>query len=263
MQNLSGANTPQGSSPENLAIATTAQATVAPIQDLAPDLVRHLLECELLRTRSNFTRADENDCTGFEQLPLRAHPDLPLATLRASLESVGWRTSFLPLSSQAFAYAIYACAALIALHPSILGPGPLPTYEELDRAPHETIDWSSFGRRREPACRALREEAFRIAREADVVANYTDATNAACCFLLDYLDNCELPSPTPFQVDRRSRLIRFTGRPFTGKVSRPYAVALLAHARTMAEVSEEPSFAHAMGWSAFLVSWPVHRALML
>ncbi|ORY46226.1 hypothetical protein BCR35DRAFT_311039 [Leucosporidium creatinivorum] len=212
LQSPSGADTPQDSSPEAIPVGRPLQSTVAPIQDLAPDLVQHLLDC-------------------FEQLPQRTHPDLPLAALRNSLQSVGWRTSLLPLSSQAFAYALYACAALVALHPSILGAGLLPTFEELDRAPVETTDWASFGRRREPACRALREEAFRIAQEANVVANYTDTTNAACCFLLDYLDNC---------------------RPFVGKLSRPYAVALLAHARTLAEVSEEPSFAHAMGWSAFL-----------
>jgi hypothetical protein len=83
-------------------------------------------------------------------------------------------------------YCILASAALISLHPLILGPGPIPaTPQELDSWP-ATTDWSSFGRRRQPAYQALREAAFRLGKEAEVTTESSDI-NAATCYMLDFL----------------------------------------------------------------------------
>lgn len=83
-------------------------------------------------------------------------------------------------------YCILASAALISLHPLILGPGPIPsTPEELNSWPEGT-DWSEFGRRREPAYRNLRDAAFRLGKDAEVTTEPNEC-NVASCYLLDFL----------------------------------------------------------------------------
>lgn len=134
----------------------------------------------------------------FKRCPQANHPALPYSSLRKSLETLQWRTSLLPPDSRALTYCVLASAALISLHPLILGPGPLPaTPEELDTWPI-TTDWSSFGRRRQGAYQALRDAAFRLGKEAEVTTEASDC-NAATCYMLDFLSETGRSSllPTP------------------------------------------------------------------
>lgn len=106
--------------------------------------------------------------------------------MRTALERVNWRTALLPLEHQALVFSILASAALISIHPAILGDGPIPaSLRELDSWPAST-DWGAFGRRREPAFRALRDEALRLAKEAEVTTN-TNTICSSVCYLVDAL----------------------------------------------------------------------------
>ncbi|ORY92615.1 hypothetical protein BCR35DRAFT_298083 [Leucosporidium creatinivorum] len=148
---------------------TSSSPTQTTMTSISGPLVVHLLEC-------------------FTRVPQHRHPLLSLPALRQTLAQSNWRLDLLPPSTRALAFAVLATAALVSPHPSILGEGPVPTsLEELGAWPALT-DWASFGRRRQGACRALTEEAFRAAREADITVNWS-TESAVTCYLLDFLDS--------------------------------------------------------------------------
>lgn len=143
-------------------------------EELPSALVVHLLEC-------------------FTRLPQYRHPIMPLSALRVALSRTNWQPHLLSLPYRALTYAILATSALISPHPAILGDGPVPaSLEEVSTWP-STTDWQSFGRRREGACRALSNEAFRIAKEADVTIECSHES-AATAYLLDFLESRESTS---------------------------------------------------------------------
>ncbi|ORY90311.1 hypothetical protein BCR35DRAFT_323738 [Leucosporidium creatinivorum] len=203
---------PQAASPESLAVLTSSWAQAPGSLDELPR--------ELLISLFN----------DFRRSPQSNHPALPYTSLRKSLESLQWRISLLAPDLRALTYCILASAALISLHPLILGPGPIPaTPQELDSWP-ATTDWSSFGRRRQEACRALREAAFRLSKEAEVTTE-SSACNAASCYILDFLmDNSGATKAT----------------------SRPYATAYMAHARSLAESQPEGELGQPVRWATFM-----------
>lgn len=127
---------------------------------------------------------------GFTRLPQYRHPIMPLSSLRGALSRTNWAPHLLPLPFRALTHAILATAALISPHPAILGDGPLPASLDEVSAWPSTTDWQSFGRRREGACRALSNEAFHVAKEAEVTVDCS-AESAATCYLLDFLDSRE------------------------------------------------------------------------
>ncbi|ORY90286.1 hypothetical protein BCR35DRAFT_323723 [Leucosporidium creatinivorum] len=205
---------PQGASPESLAVLTSAWAQAPGSLDELPR--------ELLISLFN----------DFRRSPQANHPALPYTSLRKSLESLQWRTSLLAPDLRALTYCILASAALISLHPLILGPGPIPASpQELDSWP-ATTDWSLFGRRRQGAFNALREAAFRLGKEAEVTTELS-AYNVASCYMLDYLtDTSRAEKPT----------------------SRPYATAYMAHARALAETRPEGHLGETVRWSSFMAN---------
>ncbi|ORY90265.1 hypothetical protein BCR35DRAFT_299868 [Leucosporidium creatinivorum] len=209
------------STPYELALVAASYGLAPPehfsIDTLSPSLLRTLIERD------------------FQRLPQLQHPIIvpPINALNAALRRTAWVPSLLPPSTRAFAACVVALTALQSIDPAILGPGPVPaSFEELGS--RGSVDWASFGLRRERACRSLRREAFKAAMASDVLLVATEENAATCC-MLDILDLGFGDFPT-------SR-------------SRPWSGAYLSHVQVLASAQEEDQGMRddKVRWSSYLM----------
>jgi hypothetical protein len=130
-------------------------------------------------------RTDEVPLVGFAHSPQVTHPILGGFPLSTTLSALNWEVASLPLESQALAFAAFAIGALLSASPLIVGeeePLPAAATEVLALGP----DLRVYGRRRRAVCGALKDEAFRFAKEANVML-YPTTTNAGIAMLLNSL----------------------------------------------------------------------------
>ncbi|KAM0793732.1 hypothetical protein ACM66B_001154 [Microbotryomycetes sp. NB124-2] len=117
------------------------------------------------------------------QTPCYAHPVLPIRSLLGELKTARYLPSELPIELQALVWCMFTHGAYNSISPAILGPdGPVPeSYEALSKWSH--ADFEDLGRRRQPACQAILNEARRLAKEADITVVLSEANATSCAFL--------------------------------------------------------------------------------
>ncbi|GAA5867892.1 hypothetical protein JCM8547_003407 [Rhodosporidiobolus lusitaniae] len=191
-------------------VASTSRVTI----EMTPLFAKHLCDC-------------------FFQSAYISHPTLSNFTLRDSLEALNWNVELLPTSARAQARAIFAVAGLFSFSPLIVGSDG-PTAGSFAEVSALAPDLRSFGRRRREAVRALKLEAVRAAKDADVMLEPT-VENCATCMLLNVLSDLDEPLP----------------------VSRPWHAAYLSHLRALSDMIDnqtEPMAISAVRWGAFFAS---------
>ncbi|KAF7373847.1 Zn(2)-C6 fungal-type transcriptional factor [Mycena sanguinolenta] len=177
--------------------------------ELPPELVHHLFEC-------------------FTHLPIYNHPMLLGDDLRETLSAVSWQIQLLPPQLKVLAHCIAALSASISFDHAIIGPGSKPA-SLADRSVFiPGADLRDYGVRRTPMYRALCAEALRLASEAGIYLEPSEA-NAGSCFVLQLLEN-----------DKDAR-------------SRPWAVAYFSHIRALYDSSPNMRTHNVAIWTGFLL----------
>ncbi|GAA5949286.1 hypothetical protein JCM3765_003360 [Sporobolomyces pararoseus] len=128
----------------------------------------------------------------FAQLPQHEYPIFAAYTLERTLQTLGWQVELLPSHASVLAYCVFAIGALFSFHSSILDPyqlnfgGACPDsfLAVLDHLP----DLRKFGKLRAAACQGYREEAFRRARESDILFVASEES-ASACHILGWLES--------------------------------------------------------------------------
>ncbi|GAA6007318.1 hypothetical protein JCM10207_001586 [Rhodosporidiobolus poonsookiae] len=151
-----------------LTVHTSAIARPPALPTMTPELVQHLFHC-------------------YEQTSLYDHAALKPLNVRGVFDSCGYDLSRLDPSRRVLAYAICALGSFMSFHPSIVGDeAPRPTSFTQIGTPTTGTDLRAFGRRRKGVCCALRDEAERMAKEADVAFDCS-VQNAATAMIIDCL----------------------------------------------------------------------------
>ncbi|BGP49552.1 hypothetical protein JCM10450v2_005446 [Rhodotorula kratochvilovae] len=200
----------------------------APAGALTPALVKHLFFCH-------------------QQLPTIDHPLIRTITIRDTLDALSWDVNLLPIQQRAYVYAVCAHAASISFSRLVVGEALAgASWQDVQSA---GADLRAYGRARKAVCEALKSQARRIAREADVLVEPT-RENAATCVLLNALDD--------------------TGASQVQPKSRPWLAACFSHIRSLPELWPESSARlETMLWTGWFicdciskmaVSSPVTRA---
>ncbi|KAF7374157.1 Zn(2)-C6 fungal-type transcriptional factor [Mycena sanguinolenta] len=206
---LSASATTSESASEEPEIISTLNPALSSRLELPPELVYHLFEC-------------------FTHLPIYNHPMLVGDGLRETLSAVSWQIQLLPPQLKVLAHCIAALSASISFDHAIIGPGSKPA-SLADRSVFSPgADLRDYGVRRTPMYRALCAEALRLASEADIYLEPSEA-NAASCFVLQLLEN-----------DKEAK-------------SRPWAVAYLSHIRALYDSSPNMRTNNVAIWTGFLV----------
>lgn len=178
-------------------VASTSQQQIVPavtdvviipqsVVRLTPVLAEHLFTCLCPVPLSDCPIAYCSPLAGFEQIHLFDHPVVRTLSIGKTLEALGWDVDLLPLPQRAFAYAACAVSITVAYSPLVVGELGIPfsAFKDLNQA---GPDLREFGRRRAPACHAMREQAIRLAKEADALTLPT-RENASTCLLINSLE---------------------------------------------------------------------------
>ncbi|KAF7334474.1 Zn(2)-C6 fungal-type domain-containing protein [Mycena venus] len=146
-------------------------------------------------------------------MPQYNHPLISTTSIKMDIRAVSFQLHLLPPQSRVLALCIICCASLTSFHPSVLGDGPRPESFADDNFFSSNPDvLLRCGVRRASAYRALRIEALKAAWEIGIILQPSNE-NAASCYLLDLLEQCD----------------------FSG-VSRPWANAYMSHVRALAPI---------------------------
>jgi hypothetical protein len=116
------------------------------------------------------------------------------------IRAVSFQLHLLPPQSRVLALCIICCASLTSFHPSVLGDGPRPECFLDENFFLSSPDLFGCGVRRASAYRALRIEALKAAWEIGIILQPSNE-NAASCYLLDLLEQC---NQSYCSVDRTS-----------------------------------------------------------
>ncbi|KAF8130423.1 hypothetical protein K438DRAFT_861815 [Mycena galopus ATCC 62051] len=171
----------------------TAYKTSSSCPELTPEFVAHCFE-------------------GVQFTPQYNHPLISITSIKMDIRAVSFQLHLLPPQSRVLALCIICCASLTSFHPSVLGDGPRPESFMDESFFSSNRDLLGCGVRRARAYRALRIEALKAAWEIGIILQPSDE-NAASCYLLDLLEQCD----------------------FSG-VSRPWANAYMSHVRALAPI---------------------------
>ncbi|KAJ7820336.1 hypothetical protein B0H14DRAFT_2833953 [Mycena olivaceomarginata] len=164
--------------------------------------------------------------------PQYNHPLISTTSIKMDIRAVSFQLHLLPPQSRVLALCIICCASLTSFHPSVLGDGPRPECFLDENFFLSSPDLFGCGVRRASAYRALRIEALKAAWEIGIILQPSNE-NAASCYLLDLLEQCD----------------------FTG-ISRPWANAYMSHVRALAPIwRSSNSFAVSDGahWVGYLM----------
>ncbi|KAJ7769349.1 hypothetical protein B0H16DRAFT_1517535 [Mycena metata] len=168
----------------------------------------------------------------LELTPQYNHPLILSTSIKMHIRAVSFQLHLLPPQSRVLALCIICCASLNSFHAAVLGEGPRPeSFGDL-RFFSSCPDLRGFGVRRAPAYRALRAAALKAAWEFGIILQPSNE-NAASCFLLDLLEQCD----------------------FSG-ASRPWANAYMSHVRALAPIwraSEAYIISDAAHWVGHLM----------
>ncbi|KAL1741964.1 hypothetical protein HDZ31DRAFT_44292 [Schizophyllum fasciatum] len=156
----------------------------------------------------------------FPTLPQFKLPVVPYQSIRDQLEACEWDPSRLHPHACVLAYSIMAVTARVSTHPMLIGADVSDTQLLEFLASGNVmitpgLDLRELGRRRDPLCRRLQDEACRLAFEAGVTV-VTSEENAASCYLLDFLESSTNPHDNPMT----------------------WTAAMMWHIRTLAESEE-------------------------
>ncbi|KAJ7243925.1 hypothetical protein B0H12DRAFT_1130107 [Mycena haematopus] len=164
--------------------------------------------------------------------PQYNHPLISTTSIKMDIRAVSFQLHRLPPQSRVLALCLICCASLTSFHPSVLGDGPRPeSFTDTNFFSSHT-ELLGCGVRRARAYRALRIEALKAAWEIGIILQPSDE-NAASCYLLDLLEQCD----------------------FSG-VSRPWANAYMSHVRALApiwHVASEHTVSDRAHWVGYLM----------
>ena len=128
--------------------------------------------------------------------PQYDHPLLLNCSIMVDIRDVAFDVDQLPPQCRVLALCIIACAALTSNHPFVLGEGPRP--ESLtDKSFFSASNLLECGIRRTAAYRALHTRALKAAWDVGIILQ-TSNENAASCWLLDLLEQCNHISRSKF-----------------------------------------------------------------
>ncbi|KAF7342465.1 Zn(2)-C6 fungal-type domain-containing protein [Mycena venus] len=167
----------------------------------------------------------------LQYTPQYDHPLLLNSSIMVDIRFVSFELDRLPPQSRVLALCLVCCASLTSFHPSVLGEGPRPESltDKLFFSSNQNL--LSCGVRRAPAYRALHAQVLKAAWDIGIIFEPSHE-NAASCWLLDMLEQCE----------------------FAG-ASRPFGDACIAHVRVLAPMWRSAAYtvADANNWAGHLM----------
>ncbi|KAI5895868.1 uncharacterized protein SCHCODRAFT_02537367 [Schizophyllum commune H4-8] len=129
----------------------------------------------------------------FPFVPQSQLPIVPYRRIYDKLEACGWDPVQLDVQSRVLAQCIMAVTSRVSTHPALVGAdvsdaqlAGFLSSGNLMMTPG--LDLRELGRRRDPICRRLHEEACQLAHEAGIMMMASEE-NAASLYLLDFLES--------------------------------------------------------------------------
>ncbi|TRM58190.1 hypothetical protein BD626DRAFT_512488 [Schizophyllum amplum] len=173
----------------------------------------------------------------FPSLPQSQLPLVPYRQIHDQLERCAWNPAQLAPKERVLAHCIMAVTALVSTHPSLVGADMSdPQFASfLTSASVMTtpgIDLRKLGQRRSALSHRLHQEASRLALEVGITSITTE-TNAASCYLLEFLEASINPYDNPMS----------------------WTAAMIWHTRSLAESDKHSAL---FGVTFGRLQWPVH-----